>query len=108
MAPDLDVLMHPLFGVARESIYGHRGFSHSLLMAIVVGALAAASQCTAQAAPYGAVNIIDVEQRSINQLIVWGTAVTGETRQSFECAFGTKITSFRIRPIGPARSAVRR
>ena len=42
MAPDLDVLMHPLFGVADDSIYGHRGFTHSLSMAVVVGTLAAA------------------------------------------------------------------
>ena len=65
--------------------------------------VAAVSQCSAQAARYGVVHIIDVEQRSINRLVVWGTAGAGEARQSFECAFGTKITSFRIRPIGPSR-----
>ncbi len=42
MAPDLDGLMHPLFGVAVNSIYGHRGFSHSLFIAIMVGVVAAA------------------------------------------------------------------
>lgn len=42
MAPDLDALMHPLFGVARASLYSHRGFSHSLFVAIAFGALAAA------------------------------------------------------------------
>ena len=42
MAPDLDGFMRPLFGVARDSIYSHRGFSHSLFIAIVFGALAAA------------------------------------------------------------------
>lgn len=42
MAPDLDGLMHPLFNVAKESIYGHRGFTHSLFAALLVGALSAA------------------------------------------------------------------
>jgi inner membrane protein len=42
MAPDLDGLMHPLFGIARYSIYSHRGFSHSLFVALSFGALAAA------------------------------------------------------------------
>lgn len=41
MAPDLDALMHPLFGIARDSIYSHRGFSHSLFVALGFGALAA-------------------------------------------------------------------
>ena len=42
MVPDLDFLMGPLFGVTRESIYSHRGFSHSLFFAIGFGAFAAA------------------------------------------------------------------
>ena len=65
--------------------------------------LTAVSQCSAQAARFGGVHIIDVEQRSINMLIIWGTASTGVARQSFECDFGTKITGFRIRPIATAR-----
>ena len=42
MAPDLDGFLHPLFGVAKDSIYGHRGFAHSLFVALAFGAIAAA------------------------------------------------------------------
>ena len=42
MAPDLDIIMHPLFGVAIDSIYSHRGFSHSLFTALLFGGVAAA------------------------------------------------------------------
>ena len=41
MAPDLDGLSHPLFGIARDSIYGHRGAAHSLFTALAVGCVAA-------------------------------------------------------------------
>lgn len=41
MLPDLDALTHHFFGVARDSIYAHRGLAHSLFMAIVVGMIAA-------------------------------------------------------------------
>ena len=40
-APDLDALAHPLFGVAKESLYSHRGWTHSLFTALAVGCLAA-------------------------------------------------------------------
>ena len=55
--------------------------------------------CTAQASAYGTVSIIDVEQRSASRLIVWGTVDDGNQRKSFECGFGTRITSFKLRPI---------
>ena len=55
--------------------------------------------CTAQAAAYGAVHIIDVEQRSASKLVVWGTVDDGKQRRSFECAFGTRVTGFKLRPI---------
>ena len=64
---------------------------------------AAREACTAQAAAYGAVRIIDVEQRSVSKLIVWGTVDDGKQRQSFECGFGTSITSFKLRPISASR-----
>ena len=57
--------------------------------------------CSAQAAQYGVVRIIDVEQRTASKIIVWGTAGEGQNRRSFECAFGTKITSFKLRAIKP-------
>jgi hypothetical protein len=61
----------------------------------------AAAACTARASPYGAVRIIDVEQRSASKIIVWGTVEDAKQRRSFECAFGTRITGFRLRPIKP-------
>lgn len=61
----------------------------------------AREQCSAQAAKYGAVHVIDVEQRRIDKLIVWGTVDDGKVKQSFQCDFGTKITGFTLRPIKP-------
>ncbi len=61
----------------------------------------AAKACSAHAAQYGAANIIDVEQRSIDKIIVWGTVGEGPARRSFECAYETKITSFKLRAIAP-------
>ena len=57
--------------------------------------------CSAQAARHGAVRIIDVEQRSAIRLVVWGTVDDGKQRRSFECAFGTRVTGFKLRPIAP-------
>ena len=59
----------------------------------------AVTACSDRAAEYGTVHIIDVEQRSASKLIVWGTADDGTQRRSFECAFGTKITGFKLRDI---------
>ena len=63
----------------------------------------AREQCSAQAAQYGAVNVIDVEQHRIDQIIVWGTVDDGKQKRSFQCDFGTKITGFTLRPITPQR-----
>ena len=41
MLPDLDAFMHLLFGATHDSVYSHRGFTHSLGMALLFGALAA-------------------------------------------------------------------
>ena len=57
--------------------------------------------CTQQAAKYGTVSIIDVEQHRVNQIIVWGTVGEGTQKRSFECDFGTKITAFKLREIRP-------
>lgn len=61
----------------------------------------AAEACSAHAAQYGAVRVIDVEQRSTSKIIVWGTVDDGKERRSFECAYGTKITGFKVRAIKP-------
>ena len=55
--------------------------------------------CSAQAAHYGAVHIIDVEQHSIAKIIVWGTVGEGQQKRSFQCDFGTRITGFTLRQI---------
>ena len=64
---------------------------------------AAVQDCSARAAPYGAVHIIDAEQRSASRIIVWGTVDNGVEKRSFECAYGTKVTDFKLRPIRPLR-----
>jgi hypothetical protein len=63
----------------------------------------ARAACSAQAARYGAVNVIDVEQHRVGKIIVWGTVDDGQRKQSFQCDFGTKITCFTLRPIVPQR-----
>jgi len=57
--------------------------------------------CTTQAATYGSVHVIDVEQRAVNKIIVWGTVDDGKQKRSFQCDFGTKITGFKLREINP-------
>jgi hypothetical protein len=59
--------------------------------------------CSAQAAQYGTVNVIDVEQHRIDKIIVWGTVDDGKQKRSFECDFARKITGFKLRPINPQR-----
>ena len=55
--------------------------------------------CTAHAAQFGTVHVIDVQQRSVDKITVWGTATTGADRRSFECTFTDRIVGFRLRPI---------
>jgi hypothetical protein len=62
----------------------------------------AQAACSARAAPYGTVKIIDVVQQSVDKIVVWGTAGEGQQRRSFECGFKTAITYFKLREI-PAR-----
>ena len=62
----------------------------------------ATALCSAHAAQYGTVEIIDVQQYSPSRIIVWGTVDDGQVRRSFECGFGTKISGFKLRAI-PSR-----
>jgi hypothetical protein len=57
--------------------------------------------CSDHAAQYGAVHIIDVQQRAPSKITVWGTVDNGKERRSFECGYGTKITGFKLRGIVP-------
>jgi hypothetical protein len=59
--------------------------------------------CSAQAAHYGTVHVIDVQQYSVSKIIVWGTVDDGKEKRSFQCDFGTKIVGFKLRPIAPLR-----
>ena len=61
----------------------------------------AEAACGARAAPHGVVKVIDVEQRSVNKIVVWGTAGSGAERRSFECHYTTQITRFTLREIKP-------
>jgi hypothetical protein len=61
----------------------------------------ASDACTAEAARYGTVSVIDVEQHRVNEIIVWGTVGQGAQKRSFECDYGTKITAFKLREIHP-------
>ncbi len=64
---------------------------------------AARKDCEAHAGQYGAVRIIDVEQRSTSRIIVWGTVDDGKQRRSFECSYGTRMTGFKLRAISTSR-----
>jgi hypothetical protein len=64
---------------------------------------AAKAACSDSAARYGAVHIIDVEQRSVDKIVVWGTIDDGRQRRSFECGFRTAITYFKLRDIDASR-----
>jgi hypothetical protein len=55
--------------------------------------------CSAHAAHFGAVTVIDVEQHRVDKIIVWGTIDDGTGKVSFQCDFGTRITEFTFRPI---------
>jgi ABC-type enterochelin transport system permease subunit len=60
---------------------------------------AARAACSAQAAQYGTVHIIDVAQRSVGRIVVWGTVTAAGQRRSFECAFTDKVAGFKLREI---------
>lgn len=64
---------------------------------------AAKAACSDSAARYGAVHIIDVQQRSVDKIIVWGTVDDGKQRRSFECGFETAISYFKLRDIRMSR-----
>lgn len=85
-------------GMAAEAAQGHPATNEVLQPQ-------AREACSAEAAKYGDVHVIDVEQHSASRIIVWGTvegALDRRTqKRSFECDFGTRITGFTLRPIAP-------
>ena len=62
----------------------------------------ATETCTRQAAQYGSVHIIDVEQRRADRIIVWGSVVDAQRRRrTFECHFTTKLARFKLGEVLP-------
>jgi hypothetical protein len=59
----------------------------------------AREDCSAYAAQYGNVHIIDVEQRRVNRIVVWGTVTHDNERRSFQCTFTDRVTGFTLREI---------
>jgi hypothetical protein len=60
---------------------------------------AARSACSAHAAQYGTVRIIDVVYKSLAKVVVWG-AVEGEGRKrSFQCRWDGKIVGFELKEV---------
>ena len=64
---------------------------------------AASDACTKQAAQYGSVYIVDVEQRRRDRIIVWGSVTDAQQRRrTFECHFTTRLARFKLGEFLPA------
>jgi hypothetical protein len=60
---------------------------------------AARAACTARAAAFGTVRIIDTVYKSAAKLVVWG-AVEGEgPKRSFQCRWDGKIVGFEMKEV---------
>ena len=60
---------------------------------------AARAACTAHAARYGEVRIIDTVYRSAARLVVWGSVDGEGGRRSFRCRWDGRIVGFTLREI---------
>lgn len=87
----------PMMAVSAVSMVGQAAAGHPTSNA-GFGAQAR-DACTSEAARYGTVDVIDVEQHRVDQIIVWGTVDDARQKRSFECDYGTKIKAFKLRPI---------
>jgi hypothetical protein len=61
---------------------------------------AARAACTARAAPYGTVKIIDVVYRSVAKVVVWGSVEGQGAKRSFQCRWDGKIVGFELKEVG--------
>jgi hypothetical protein len=62
----------------------------------------AVRECTQQAAQYGSVYIVDVEQRRADRIIVWGSVTDArQQRRTFECHFTTRLGQFKLGEVLP-------
>jgi hypothetical protein len=64
---------------------------------------AARSACSARAAQYGAVKIIDTVYKSPARLVVWGSVEGEGRRQSFQCRYDGKVVGFHIKEVEARR-----
>jgi len=60
---------------------------------------AARAACTARAAQYGDVRIIDTVYRSPAKLVVWGSVESAGVRRSFRCRYDRKVVGFELREV---------
>lgn len=62
----------------------------------------AKAECTARAAQYGKIFIVDVEQRRSDRIIVWGSVTdAAQRRRAFECHFTQRLTAFKLGDVLP-------
>ncbi|HEX8241039.1 MAG TPA: hypothetical protein VF574_14995 [Allosphingosinicella sp.] len=59
----------------------------------------ARAACSARAAPYGNVKIIDVVYKSVAKVVVWGAVEAEGRKQSFQCRWDGKIVGFELKEI---------
>jgi hypothetical protein len=59
----------------------------------------ARAACSARAAPYGTVKIIDVVYRSVAKVVVWGSVESEGRKRSFQCRWDGKIVGFELKEI---------
>ena len=58
--------------------------------------------CMQRAAQHGSVYIVDVEQRRLDRIIIWGSVTNPERRRrTFECHFTTRLVRFKLGQILP-------
>lgn len=60
---------------------------------------AARVACSARAAPYGTVKVIDVVYRSVAKVVVWGSVEAEGRKRSFQCRWDGKIVGFELKAI---------
>lgn len=60
---------------------------------------AARAACSARAAQYGTVRIIDTVYKSAAKVVVWGSAEAEGRKRSFQCRWDGKIVEFEVNAV---------
>lgn len=63
----------------------------------------ARAACSARAAPYGNVKIIDVVYKSVSKVTVWGSVEGEGVKRSFQCRWDGKIVGFEMKAVEARR-----